>query len=481
MHLRSVAYLLSLLLAICAGAMAVPLAVALGYGEIGDAWAFGGTLLFTALVAGGLRLSAGDKPATFYRREAVATVGLGWFAIALLGALPYWLGGSTTTLIDALFESASGFTTTGATILADVERLGHAALLWRSMTHWLGGMGIIVLFVAIFPQLGVGARRLFGAEVPGPVAEGLRPKIRETSSVLWRIYLGLTAAETLALLACGMDLFDAINHALATMATGGFSTRNASVAAFQNPAAEWVIIVFMLAAGVNFSLYFATLRGRLRPVLRDVELRTYLALVLGVSALISFNIWGRHEGLHDTVRAAVFQTVAIVTTTGFGTDNFDTYPAMSKVILVALMFVGGSAGSTAGGMKISRILVVWKAAWTEVVRTFHPQGVVRVRLGDQTIPEGVVRGILAFFGLFIMLWVIGSIIMAALGLDLVTAVTSVASCLGNIGPGLARVGAAENYAFVPPAGKLVLTVCMILGRLELTTALALVTRALWAR
>ncbi|MFH1809245.1 MAG: TrkH family potassium uptake protein [Pseudomonadota bacterium] len=481
MHLKTVAYLMSLLLAITAAAMGVPAAVAAAYGEHHSLWALLGSVALTGGIAGGLRWWARGRPPTVYRREAVAVVGLSWIAIAVLGGLPFLLDGSVDSLVDSTFEAASGFTTTGATILVDIEKLSHALLLWRSMTHWLGGMGIIVLFVAIFPQLGVGARRLFGAEVPGPITEGLRPKIRETSSVLWRIYLGLTVIETLALWACGLDLFEAVNHAFATMATGGFSTRNASVAAFQNPAAEWVIVVFMLAAGVNFSLYFAVLRGRWIPARRDVELRTYLALTAVASVLITVDIWGRHASWHDTIRAAVFQTVSIVTTTGFGTDNFDTYPAMSKIILVALMFVGASAGSTAGGIKVSRIVVVWKAAWAEVVRTFHPQGVVRLRLGEHVIPEGVVRGILAFFGLFIMLFVLGSVCMAALGLDLITAVTSVAATLGNIGPGLGRVGSIENYAFVPPAGKLVLTVLMILGRLELTTLLALVSRALWVR
>jgi len=478
---RSVAYLLSALLAICAAAMLAPLVVALLYGERHSALSLLGAAALTAGIAAGCRLFARAAPTSVRRREAVATVAVGWIAISLVGGLPYLFEGAVSSPAAALFESASGFTTTGATILTDVEQLSHGLLLWRSLTHWLGGMGIIVLFVAVFPLLGVGARRLYASEVPGPVATGLRPTIRETSSVLWRIYVGLTLVETVALLLCGLDLFDAANHAMATMATGGFSTKNASVGHYQSAAVEWVIILFMLSAGVNFALYFSALRGRLDPLRRNYELKAYLGITALAAALIFVDILGRHGSLHDTLRAALFQTVAITTTTGFGTDNFDTYPALSKVILVALMFVGGSAGSTSGGMKVSRILVVWKAAWTEVTRTFQPQRVVRVHLGASVIPEEIVRGILAFFGLFVMLWVLGTGVMAALGLDLISATTVVAATLGNIGPGLGRVGAIENYAFIPELGKVFLSVLMILGRLELTTMLALLTAAFWRR
>lgn len=481
MNPRSVARQLSYLLAIYAGSMLIPLLVALWYDEMRSALACGGAFAVTAAVGIGLRLFARVPSTTVYRREAVAVVGIGWFTITVLGSLPFYFDNAGFTLVDALFECASGLTTTGATILTDVEKLSHALLLWRSLTHWLGGMGIIVLFVAIFPQLGVGARRMFASEVPGPITEGLKPKIRETSAVLWRLYLGLTLAEIVALWLCGMDMFNAVCHALATMATGGFSTRNGSIADFNNPAVEWVVILFMIAAGTNFSLYFALLRGRWTPVRQDVELRTYLLLIAIVTAVVSVDILGRHPDLATTVRAALFQTVSIVTTTGFGTDNFDAYPALSKVLLVCLMFIGGSAGSTAGGIKVSRVLVVLKSAWTEVVRSFSPQSVVRVRLGQRTIPEDIVRGILAFFGLFMVLFAIGTAVMAALGLDLVTAATAVVATLGNIGPGLGRVGALENYAFIPDLGKLVLTFLMILGRLELLTILALASRSLWVR
>ncbi|MBN2358570.1 MAG: TrkH family potassium uptake protein [Deltaproteobacteria bacterium] len=481
MHPKTVAYLLSLIVGILAASLAVPLAAAIAFGEIRSAWAFGAALLCSALTGLVLRRQSGAAPATVYRREAVAVVGLSWFLISLLGGLPYFLDGSLPTLFDSTFEAASGFTTTGASVYREVETLSRSILLWRSLTHWLGGMGIIVLFVAIFSQLGVGGRRLFEVEVPGPITEGLRPKIRETSSALWRIYVTLTLLLIGALMLCGLDWFDAVNHAFATLATGGFSTRNLSVAGLKNPAAEWVIALFMLIAGVNFALYYAALHGRLRTLWRDVELRVYLAIVGVAALLIAIDIWGRYDSVHDTLRAAVFQTVAITTTTGFASDNFDAYPVTSKVILVTLMFIGGCAGSTAGGLKVSRIVVALKAAWIEVVQGFHPQGVIRLRLGSAVIGDDIVRSILAYLALYFAIFVAGSVVMAALGLDLVTAVTSVVATLGSIGPGLGKIGAIENYAFVPAAGKAVLICCMILGRLELTAVLALLSRALWRR
>ncbi len=479
MHPKTVAYLLSLLFAVSGVAMLLPLGVGLYAAEWGSVRALLEAMLLIALVSAVLRVYSAGKPQNVFRREAVAMVGLGWFATAFLAGLPFLFSGSVNSLVDAFFESASGFTTTGATILTDVERLSQSMLLWRSTTHWLGGMGIIVLFVAIFPQLGVGARRMFGAEVPGPITEGLKPKIRETSMLLWRIYLGLTLAEFVALMIAGMSPFDAINHAFATMATGGFSTRNASVGAFASPAIEWIIILFMFAAGANFSLYFLLLRGRIKNVLRDAELRVYSLIVVGVSLAITVNFWGRHQGLHDSLRAAMFQTVSIATTTGFGSDDFDQYPALSKALLFLLMFVGASAGSTAGGIKVSRLIVVVKAAWLEVLRSFHPQGVKRVHLGHSPLDGELVRGILAFFALFMLSFAAATLYMTWLGYDLITASSAVIASLGNIGPGFARVGATQNYAFVHPSGKIVLSVCMILGRLELTTVFALFSRALW--
>ena len=416
-----------------------------------------------------------------YRREALAVVGLGWLLIGVFGALPFYLGNAFASFVDAYFETVSGFTTTGATVFTDIETVPNSLLLWRMTTHWLGGMGIIVLFVAIFPQLGVGAKQMFRSEVPGPITEGLRPKIKETALALWRIYALLTLLATVLLMLCGMSFFEALCHAFATLATGGYSTKNASIGHYDSVAVDVVITVFMFLAGINFTLYYLVMRGRFQAFWRNGEFRVYLAITVVVSLLIALDIHDRHGEFLQALRYASFQTVAILTTTGFGTDNFDAYPPFSKLLLVCLMFVGGCAGSTAGGMKISRLMVVFKVAYQETYRVFRPQVRMSVRIGRSVINEEIVRSILVFFSSFVALFALGSVFMAALGLDIVTASTSVAACLGNIGPGLARVGALENYAHIPAIGKVFLSFCMMLGRLELGTLLVLLVPDFWRR
>jgi trk system potassium uptake protein TrkH len=418
---------------------------------------------------------------TVYRRDALAVVGFGWLLVGLFGALPYYVADIFPHYIDAYFEAVSGFTTTGATVLTDIESIPKALLFWRMTSHWLGGMGIIVLFVAIFPQIGVGAKQLFRSEVPGPMTEGLRPKIKETALALWKIYACMTASAALLFMLFGMQPFDAICHAFSTLATGGYSTKNASVGHFDSLGLDVITTLFMLLAGVNFTLYFLVLRGRFNALWRNGELRVYLTITLVVSLCIAINISERHDGFFEAMRYASFQTLAVLTGTGFSTDNFDAYPAFSKMLLVCLMFVGGCAGSTAGGMKIARIMVVFKVAYQETYRVFRPQARMSVRISGSVVNEEVVRSILVFFASFILLFALGAIFMSALGLDLITAATSVAACLGNIGPGLARVGAIENYAHIPSVGKVFLAFCMMLGRLELGTLLVLLVPDFWRR
>jgi trk system potassium uptake protein TrkH len=481
MNLRQVSRLLGVLVAVLGVVMLVPAAVSLWYGELDSAIAIGGAS--GIVLAVGLacffvgRRSRGD----LHRREALLTVALSWFAASALGALPYLLDGAFHSFVDAFFETASGLTTTGSTVMTDIERNSRGILLWRSLTHWMGGMGIVVLFVAIFPELGVGGKHLFRSEVPGPITEGLRPKIRETSSALWRIYLSLSVADALLLVAAGMGIYEAANHAMATMATGGFSTLNASLGGFQSAPIDVITIVFMLLAGVNFSLYYMMLRGGLRQALRDRELLAYLGILLVASVAISASIVPIHGDVVTAARYGTFQVVSVMTTTGFGTDNFDVYPEASRLLLVALMFVGGSAGSTAGGIKVYRFIVLAKAAVVEVQKVFRPQAVLPVRMGGFVVPEATIRAILGFFALYLAVFIFASLAMATMGLDIVTATTSVIATLNNIGPGLARVGAVENFAFIPDAGKLLLTVCMILGRLELMTIMVLLLPAFWRR
>lgn len=424
---------------------------------------------------------------TILRSEAILMVAIAWVLLGVFGGLPYLFDGAVTNPADAYFEAISGFTTTGSTILIEIAGQSRGLHWWRSLTHWIGGLGIVVLFVAIFPQLGVGGKFLFKSEVPGPITEGLKPKIRQTGIILWAIYTAFTALLFAILwFACDMTPHDAICHAFATMATGGFSTKNGSVADFDSALVDYVITVFMVFAGINFGLYYSVWRGRWRDMLRDTELHVYLAVIAVATVIITLNIWGTeplelHGSLIESFRYSVFQVVAVITTTGFGTDNFDLYPPLSKLLLVVLMFVGGMAGSTAGGIKVIRFVVVFKAIYVEIYRVFRPQVVMATRVGRAVIPTETTAAILGFFAIGVLTFAAASLYMTFLGLDIVTATTSVAATLFNIGPGLGKVGSVENFAFIPTSGKVVLSFCMILGRLEFLTILVLFLPEFWRR
>ena len=481
MNLRIISRLLGILLLVLAGTMATSLLWSWHYREIATTIAFIFATAITVASGYALYFVGRKESGAIGRREALIVVTTGWVLIGIFGALPYMFDGAFSNFADAFFEAVSGFTTTGSTVLTEIESLSYGLHYWRTLTHWLGGMGIVVLFIAIFPQLGVGAKHLFKSEVPGPITEGLKPKIKETASTLWKIYLGLTVAECGLLYWGGMNFFDALCHSFATLATGGFSTKNASVAHFDSVAIDSIIILFMFLAGINFSLYYVFLKGNFTALFKDTEFRVYTALFVITTLAITINILGRHPEFGQALRYAAFQTIAIVTTTGFATDNFDLYPTFSRVLLVALMFVGGCAGSTAGGMKISRYIVIFKAAFIEVYKTFRPQAVKAVKIGHSAMSNDLIKSIYAFFALFLFVFVAGSLFMSTLGLDILTATTSVIATLGNIGPGLAKVGAIENFAFVPTAGKLFLSFCMILGRLELFTVFVLFVPDFWKR
>ena len=481
MDLRVVSSALGLLLYVLAGLLAAPVLLAAHDGDVAALRGYATSAVLVAACAVILRvLGGGAKRRELHRKDAFAIVSLIWVFLGLFGALPFLIEGSITSWSGALFEAVSGFTTTGATVVADVDGLSRATNLWRCEMHWVGGMGIVVLFVAIFPNLGVGAKQLFFTEAPGPTNEGLRPRIRATAAALGWIYLGRTAACGVSLWLLGLGRFDALCHAMSTLGTGGFSTRTASLGAFP-VAAQWVVALFMLLAGLNFGLYHALLRGRLREVLRNAELRFYLgvnaAVALGVVALIL----PRHEGLLTSLRHATFQVLAVTTTTGFMTEDFDTYPDVARWVLLLLMFMGGCAGSTAGGIKASRILLLVKLAVREVRTAVQPHEVSAVRLGRQVVPPAVLTGVLVFTTTFFALFAVSATALAAMGLDLVTAASASIACLSSIGPGLAAVGPSQSYALVPAAGKVVLCGLMIAGRLELFTLLALLSPECWRR
>ncbi|CAN2047546.1 Trk system potassium uptake protein TrkH [Candidatus Magnetomoraceae bacterium gMMP-1] len=423
-------------------------------------------------------------PKTDYisQREGMAIVALGWIAVGFFGALPFYWGGAFNNFTDAFFESVSGFTTTGASVMINIEGVCDGLLFWRSFIQWLGGMGIIVLSLAILPLLGVGGMQLYKAEVPSPMPDKLKPRIRDTAVILWKFYALLTVVELIMLMLGGMNFFDALCHALTTLPTGGFSTKNTSVIHYNNFYFEIIIIFFMLMAGINFSLHYQMLRGKPLALWKDTECRFFLGMVLILTLIISFNIYGSvYKNFGDALRFACFQVVSILTTTGYGTADYEVWPAMSQLIILACMFIGASAGSTGGGMKCLRIMIYFKYCYKELISLIHPRAVTEVKLGGHPIPRDVVNSVLGFLGLFVGLFVVCSIILAGMGVDLVTSFSAVASAIGNIGPGLGLVGPTDNYASLPCAGKWLLVWCMLLGRLEIYTVIILLVPEFWRK
>ena len=481
MNLRHTFRFLGRLLLVLAAAELLPALVSGLYGEGRSAAAFAATALLTGVV-GGAMVWIGRHKAELYRREGIVIVAGGWILASLFGALPYMLSGAIPLPADALFESASGFTTTGASVLTEIEAVDRGVLFWRSFTQWLGGMGIIVLFVALLPELGPGARFLYKLEVPGPTAETLHPRVHDTAAVLWKIYLGMTVAQILLLLVAGLDLYDAATHTFSTLSTGGFSPRNASAAAF-GPWVQGILIVFMVLAGANFSLYFVAWRMRGRNLLMDSEFRIYLGIIAAISGLIAWNLLDR-EIYDDAPRAlldSLFQVVSILTTTGFATADFDLWPNLSRNLLVGMMFVGGCAGSTAGGMKIMRVVIGLKSAFREVKLIFSPSTMVPIFVGGKVVPDPVVRSVAGFFILYFTSWALGTLCLTVGNIGLETSATAAIAVLGNIGPGLEAVGPTQNFGFFNAWQKLLMVLLMWLGRLEVYAIAALVTTGFWRR
>jgi trk system potassium uptake protein TrkH len=416
------------------------------------------------------------------QREGMAIVAVGWAAVGLFGALPFYLGDGCFTFVDAFFESVSGFTTTGASVLTNIEAVSKGLLFWRSFIQWLGGMGIIVLSLAILPFLGVGGMQLYKAEVPTPVPDKLKPRIRDTAMILWKVYALISLAQVIFLVVGGMTLYDALCHTFTTMPTGGFSTKNASVAHFDSVYFDVVIIFFMLLAGINFSLHYQMLRGKTLAFWQDSECRFFLGAVVLLTWAVSFNVFGTvYQSIGEAVRYGAFQVVSIVTTTGYVTADYEKWPAMSQLILLLCMFLGASAGSTGGGMKCLRILLCFKYCYKELFYLIHPHAVTRVKIGGKTVPDDVMRSVLGFLALYMGLFALSSVLLAGLGVDFTTAFTAVAATIGNVGPGFGMVGPLENYAQIPVLGKWLLIWCMLLGRLEIFTVIILMVPEFWRK
>ncbi|MFH1429624.1 MAG: potassium transporter TrkG [Candidatus Margulisiibacteriota bacterium] len=413
-------------------------------------------------------------------KEGFLIVTLTWLAYAFFGCLPYLFDGTLFTLTDAFFESMSGFTTTGSTVITQIEGTSKAILFWRSLTQYLGGMGIIVLGIAILPEISLGAMQLFKAEVPGPTADRLYPRIKDTAMTLWVVYSILTIAEAVLLKIGGMTLFDAVNHAFTTMATGGFSTSNTSIAGYKSPFIEWVITFFMFMAGVNFTLHFHMLHGKITSYFKSSEFRTYLAIVLIGTLAVALNI--HHQigsSIITTIRLAAFQLVSILTTTGYASTDFELWPPFCTVILFLAMFAGAMAGSTGGGIKIVRLQLIFKHSFLQIRKLIHPQLVSHIKSQGRVVPEGVMSTVAGFLQLYIGIFIFAILIICACGIDFTTSLTAAAACLGNIGPGFGTVGAMDNFAHLPALVKNILSFLMLLGRLELYTVLAILLPGFW--
>ncbi|MCK5469859.1 MAG: TrkH family potassium uptake protein [Cyclobacteriaceae bacterium] len=482
LNFKAIFSILGLLLMLNGGFMLMCLPVSIYYND-GDWHALLISGIFTLLI--GLItyvLTKNQSNGGLKKRDGYLVVTMGWLCMSLFGTLPYLISQEIPFFTDAFFETLSGFTTTGASILNDIESIGKGILMWRSLTQWIGGMGIIVLTVAILPLLGIGGMQLFVAEAPGVTPDKLKPRITDTAKRLWLIYLGLTVFEAILLKIGGMNYFDSINHALTTMATGGFSTRNASVAYFTTPFIQYVIIVFMFLAGTNFTLTYFGLHGQLKKIWGNEEFRYYFSFSAGFVILITAVVFFvTDNSFESSFRDSLFQLVSIVTTTGYVTADYTNWAPLLTVIFFMLMFVGASAGSTAGGVKVVRHVILLKNSIMELRRQIHPAAVLPVRLNKKAVSSDITFNIMAFMIIYFMVFAFGSILISALGYDFNTSVGAVATCLGNIGPGFGKVGPMDNFAFISIPGKWILSFLMLLGRLELFTVLILFTPYYWTK
>ncbi len=427
-------------------------------------------------------LTRQSKNAEIKKRDGYLIVTAGWVSMAIFGTLPYLLSGSIPTISGAFFETMSGLSTTGATVLDNIEELPHGMLFWRSMTQWIGGMGIIVLTIAILPLLGIGGMELFVAEAPGPTKDKIHPRIKETAKRLWVIYVFLTVMETIILLFCGMNFFDAINHALTTNSTGGFSTKQDSIAAFNSPLIEAVIIFFMFVAGTNFTLLYFGFKGKFSKFWKNDEFKWYLGAVILLIALLTPVVHANTDGTFlRAFRETSFQVVSTITTTGYASADFTTWGSLATFIFFLLLFSGASAGSTSGGIKIVRIVVLMKNGFLEFKKRLHPTAVIPVYLNKQKVPSHIIYNLLAFIFLYLFVFVLGSVVMTGLGENFEVAISSVATSLGNVGPGISDIGPSHTFSAISPAGKWLLSFLMLFGRLELFTVALLFTPYYWRR
>ena len=478
MNYRMLGYLLGIIMTIEAALLVLPTVVSLIYREP----------LYPFLITMGILLCLSvpliiKKPIDrrIYAKEGFVCVATAWLVMSLFGALPFVIGGSIPSYIDALFETASGFTTTGATILSDIEALPYGILFWRSFTHWIGGMGVLVFMLAIMPSEGGQSMYLLRAEVAGPTKDKLVPKLKQSAMILYGIYVVMTVVQIVLLLIVKMPLYDAIVNAFSTAGTGGFSVKNASIAAYGNPAAEWIIAIFMLLFGINFNIYFLILLRRFGKALKSEELRVYLLLTLGVTAIITVNTLKSAASTSQAIRDAFFQVTSIFSTTGFATADYELWPMLSQSLLWLLLLFGACAGSTTGGLKLSRILLLVKNSLRELKHLLHPRSVNVVRIDGEAVPEERLRSATNYLAIYLSLLTLSTILLSIGNTPLLTNLTASLTCLNNVGPGFGLVGPSENFGFFAAPAKLLLTFVMLIGRLEIMPMLILFSPSIWRR
>ena len=488
MNIKTILNILAAMLVITGFFMLFPALIAFSYGE-SDLYGH----LISSLICVLLGLPFWvftRKSKTLNSKDGFAIVSFAWITVALAGSLPFYITGVIPNFTDAWFEAMSGVTTTGATIIGNpatlphlingIESMPHGVLFWRSFLQWIGGMGIIVFTIAILPLLGVGGVQLFKAEVPGPVADKIKPRVKETAKILWLVYVGFTFLQFLLLGFAGMPWFDSLCHAFTTMPTGGFSTQNASIAAYSNPIIHYIIIFFMFIAGVNFTLHFRAITGNYKSYFKDYEFKIYFLILFVATMLIFLNISSSSfNWTHANFLDSLFQSVSILTTTGFGSADYELWPYFSQFVILILMFIGGMGGSTGGGMKVSRIILLLKYAATETRRMLHSRAIIRIRIGERFISDDVIRNTLGFFLFYILIFAVTTLLLTTLNLDFQTSIGAAASAIGNIGPGFGAFGPTDSYASLHPIGKWMLTFCMLLGRLEIFTIMVLFSRTFW--
>lgn len=458
----------------------VPLVCAIYYGESRVAWSMLICLVLLFGTGSALTIFLNRKNIDeLNHREGMFTVGAGWFMVCLCGSLPYLISGAVPSIPDAIFESFSGFTTTGATILSDVESLPKSILLWRALSHWLGGIGIIVMFLAMLPYLGIGGLQVYRVEMPELFGEKLTPRVKETVKVLCLAYILFTIVLLILLLLGGMSLFDSVCYTFSIVPSGGFANHNTSMANYQSSYLQWVVIIFMFLTGMNYAIHYKVLRGNFRILFKNEELRLYFLIVVVVSFVIMLCLYKEGVSLEESMRESMFQVVSIMTTTGLTTSNYETWPVLAQALLLIVMFIGGCGGSTTGGFKCMRLLLLLKCAYDEFVMLLHPRAIRRLKLGKVTISNEEVNSVLNYFIIFSFIIVGTTLFLAALGFDLVTSFSSAISCTTCTGPALGLPGASGNYSVFPGIAKLVLSVVMLMGRIEIYALLVLVMPSFW--